>query len=193
MRPSTCRPFSILDGMILTAALAVGFGMMRLCWPARWAFAAHGVREWASVVGGVPMLPLTVALVAIRLIRPRQKIERLMCQPGMAACCAAGVVIGVEFSAMVFAAWRIHPFWAQRLMAITSSPKNFWFVYHLPVGPAVAAAWLALVLAGRWRPERGWIDRLGRGIGWFWLVYMFFQWQLGRWTSGIVTLLRGEL
>ncbi len=36
-------------------------------------------------------------------------------------------------------------------------------------GWGVAAAWIALAFNGRWRPERSWIDRLGRGLGVFWL------------------------
>jgi hypothetical protein len=37
-------------------------------------------------------------------------------------------------------------------------------------GFVVAGAWIALALAGRWRPERSWIDRLGRAIGVFWIA-----------------------
>src|SRR5262245_54032501 len=36
------------------------------------------------------------------------------------------------------------------------------------VGFAVSGAWLTLWLSGRWRPERTWIDRLGRVMGWLW-------------------------
>ena len=36
--------------------------------------------------------------------------------------------------------------------------------------PAVAGAWLVLVVSGRWRPERGWIDRFGRVLGVLWLA-----------------------
>jgi hypothetical protein len=34
---------------------------------------------------------------------------------------------------------------------------------------AVPLAWTLLALAGRWRPEPGWIEWLGRllGVGWF--------------------------
>jgi hypothetical protein len=36
--------------------------------------------------------------------------------------------------------------------------------------PAVAGAWLALALSGRWRPERDWLDRAGRALGVCWIV-----------------------
>ena len=42
--------------------------------------------------------------------------------------------------------------------------------FGTPCGYAVAAAWLALAVAGRWRPERSWIDRLGRVLGVAWIV-----------------------
>ncbi len=37
-------------------------------------------------------------------------------------------------------------------------------------GLVVAGSWLALILAGRWRPERNWLDRAGRTLGWFWIL-----------------------
>jgi hypothetical protein len=37
------------------------------------------------------------------------------------------------------------------------------------VAAAVAGAWLTLVLAGWWRPERSWIDRFGRALGFAWI------------------------
>ena len=42
-------------------------------------------------------------------------------------------------------------------------------VYGDYVGFAVGGAWLALVLFGRWRPEKTWLDRLCRAMGWLWL------------------------
>ena len=35
---------------------------------------------------------------------------------------------------------------------------------------AVAGAWLALALSGRWRPEPDWLDRAGRVLGLLWIV-----------------------
>jgi hypothetical protein len=35
-------------------------------------------------------------------------------------------------------------------------------------GISIAAVWLVLCLAGRWRAERSWIDRLGRILGMLW-------------------------
>jgi hypothetical protein len=43
-----------------------------------------------------------------------------------------------------------------------------WMPRH--AGVVIGGAWLALMLAGAWRPERSWIDRLGRVIGVFWII-----------------------
>ena len=45
-------------------------------------------------------------------------------------------------------------------------------------GLAVAAAWLGVALAGRWRRPEDWIDRLGRILGWGW-IGAGFVWALG--------------
>ena len=37
-------------------------------------------------------------------------------------------------------------------------------------GTSVAASWIFLLASGAWRPERGWIDRAGRALGWFWII-----------------------
>ena len=43
-------------------------------------------------------------------------------------------------------------------------------------GTAVGAVWVSLLLGGRWKAERSWIDRLGRviGIGWMALALVYY-------------------
>jgi hypothetical protein len=59
--------------------------------------------------------------------------------------------------------------------------EPFWLWYSLRaiqnkivsrayVASAIAGAWLTLVLAGCWRPERTWIDRLGTALGLGWII-----------------------
>jgi hypothetical protein len=175
--------------MILMAATAIGFSLMRLCWP-RWSgFSPHAVREWANATAGVAMLPFTVAFLVIRRIRPRPRIERLMCQPGMAACCAGTVIIAAGLCAHFLSALIAQVNRPGHARKITWFLESFWYVYGLPIGPAVAATWFALILSGRWRPERGWIDRLGSSIGGFWIVFVLVQWEFGRWTSAVAQFL----
>lgn len=40
------------------------------------------------------------------------------------------------------------------------------------IGLAVACGWMLLLVSGRWRPERSWIDRAGRVLGWFWIAIL---------------------
>lgn len=187
MRPSTCRRFTLLDVMILTAATGVGFALMRLCWPRSGNMSPHAVREWGNATLGVGLIAWTLAFLPIRLIRPRRRLDRLMCQPGLVACCAALFVIVAGVGGRLLA--EIGTQILGRHRSLSEFLHSFWYVYDLPVGPAVAAAWLALVLSGRWRPERGWIDRLGRGLGALWIAFIFLQWEFGRWTSSAVQLL----
>jgi hypothetical protein len=42
--------------------------------------------------------------------------------------------------------------------------------FSAPCGFTVAVIWLLLALTGRWRPERSWIDRLGRLLGVVWIA-----------------------
>jgi hypothetical protein len=44
------------------------------------------------------------------------------------------------------------------------------------IGFAVAGAWLALCLVGRWKSEPTWIDRPGRAIGCLWIALTVVIW-----------------
>ena len=39
-----------------------------------------------------------------------------------------------------------------------------------PSGFAVGIAWYTQALVGRWRPEAGWMDGLGRVLGGIWII-----------------------
>ncbi len=45
---------------------------------------------------------------------------------------------------------------------------------------AVLAAWLVLMVSGRWRREPGWIDATGVGLGIIWIGLMMNDWVVGR-------------
>ena len=53
-----------------------------------------------------------------------------------------------------------------------------WLVNLGNPAAAVIGGWLGLRLAGRWRPDPGWIDRLGRILGWTWIATFLFE-QVG--------------
>jgi hypothetical protein len=48
-------------------------------------------------------------------------------------------------------------------------PENLAVVAVL-IGLAVMVAWIVLKAKGQWRPEASWIDRIGRLLGWGWIL-----------------------
>ncbi len=49
------------------------------------------------------------------------------------------------------------------------------------IGFGVLSSWSLIALQGRWRADRGWIDRLGRAVGVLWILVMalsgVFWWE----------------
>jgi len=107
-----------------------------------------GMYIYGTIVAGVGILTLT--FLVIRLRRPRPALRQLIWQPGMMAC----TIITLLFPTLFFATDR------------RSGPLVWLFM-----SASVAAAWLAAWWGGRMRPEPGWIDRLGRGLGVCWIVF----------------------
>jgi hypothetical protein len=177
--PSSCRRFSSGDAMVAIVAVALSLTVARVLLP----FFQRGLsgvpfkklsslsdwREYLATrpevagaivvftsLGLIVLLVVgSLAFVLMRLRRPRPPLGRVLLQPGMVAAEAAlaGVVVGLGLAVSDIAA-------IYGMLALSS---------------AVPLAWAALALAGWWRPEPGWIDRLGRavGIGWCLLVPVY--------------------
>jgi hypothetical protein len=95
------------------------------------------------------LLGLTLVQPILRLRRPRPPFRQVIRQSGMVAC--LGVVIGTLIAA------------------------DLWFILGVDPGyGAFLASVLVLLwpLLGvfPWRMEPSWIDRLGRAVGWGWLI-----------------------
>ena len=143
--------------------------------------------------------PLSLACLAFRLRHPRPSWRRLALRPGIAAMIACGIIVAWQTAELAGALARpkVEFFTGTQVSSIrfdesaslvVMRPKpnlTNGLVGHLqplacfgimvvslttPCGPAVAAVWTVLALAGRWRPEASWIDRLGRGLGTTWIV-----------------------
>lgn len=188
MRSRSPRPFTILDGMILVAAVACAFGLHRAVVDA---VHSHAYNTFAMVsrlqdlsqrvleVEFPLLVTLTPAVLVMRLRRPRPRWRRLLRQPGMVACCAAilpiaGALLGLrQFFRFLsdttvidrgdIISYRIGPPLGV-LFGSVGAPVGFW----------VLGAWLILALSGRRRPEKSGIDRVGRlvGIGWISITVM---------------------
>ncbi len=176
------RRFGLGDGLILLVVLAVSLAVLRANgwfdrFPARiaswWGMTLEllGARPWsASVLSRAQvrhllavqfteeilvellssvLLGLTFAQPVMRLRRPRPPLRDVVRQPGLAVCLAVivGTVVAVDL------------LWTTEIDVIA------W------IGPVLPLALLWPLLGGSpWRPEASWIDRLGRAVGWGWLV-----------------------
>lgn len=104
------------------------------------------------------LLPvLVVAIPGMLLIRPRKPRppwQDLFRQPGFVACLSIVAVYLIEIDL----SWM-----GIEIPRLLSSP-----------GVIVALSWTVLLVTRRWRNERGWIDRLGRGAGIGWILVTVF-------------------
>lgn len=109
-----------------------------------------------------------VALIALRWIGPRPRWRRLAREPGIMACCASTtplIVLGGH--GIIYALGHRY----QLLIDYMVDPIGMGLmIWPMTLGMSVLAAWMTLLLGGRWRAEPTWIDRLGRAIGVFWVV-----------------------
>lgn len=122
------------------------------------------------------VLPFS-CMIQLARVRPRRSLRRgLCCQAGFTAALAVAVTF-VTVAIVVARKWEV---W---------KPGRHLdrFVFETLIGLddsaplAIAATWLVLVLAGRWRLGRSWSDRLGTLLAVFWLslpvldLYIFTQ------------------
>ena len=172
------RRFHLGDSLILIAALALTLsvllstkwfaripGRVSLWWDARpkfvggfpW-FLAGGpltrmavseiVDDFVQLLSSV-LLGLTLVQPFLRLRRPRPPLRDLVRQSGFVVCLA--VIVGTLIFVDLGWVARIDVSWEAIL---ASAILLFWPVLGLPP----------------WRSEASWIDRLGRAVGWGWIV-----------------------
>jgi hypothetical protein len=176
---SAGRRFGLSDGMILMAGLAlalaegvhlwgllagrlVGLGwdvyaiVADLPWRGRPLRAAlrddfRNTLWYGTQVAESLLFGFTPAWIVLRLKRPRPARMVLLRQPGTVAVLA-----------MVFGA-----FWITGAL-VTLFPVAFQDGNAMPsaVGGSVAVAWGVLAVGRMWESDPGWIERLGRLLGW---------------------------
>jgi hypothetical protein len=148
-----CRPFKLVDAMILVATAALGMASMRPAWDqfqSIWA-GTKAPPTWRAYVGiaqtGLTMasLMLAVAYVWIRLIPPRLPTSDLIRQPGMLSLIH---LIGLSSFSLALSAFVPLDPWTNMVAA-------------LPLG----LSWGAACRRYRSRAESGWIEGLGRSFG----------------------------
>jgi hypothetical protein len=179
------RRFTLLDALVLIAATAGGFAIIRfsqessfpgeLVMPPleRFLFEAGWTFDY-RIPPVLVCLSLATALCALR--SPQSLRKPLIRSPGVIACLLVVLVVVMETGRNFITHLVRHrqdPF-------LEMATVNWAYVSR----QAVLVAWIAVRLSGRWRPVRGWPDRLGRWIGWTWLI----MWVLADVTSTIFSL-----
>ena len=167
---------SLADLMMLVAVAGAGLALFRPYLTAfiekRFHYSSPWFRTieitygaWSIVAAGWMIL-----LLVLRYRRPCPHRGRLARRPGHVACCAAAValVVGGLQELVQLASPRPD---------IPFSFQTLWIIVSMRVGPTVLGAWLLLALSGRWRADRGWMDRLGRLLGCCWIGWMLL-WML---------------
>lgn len=166
------RRFTLADGMILIAALAIGLAMARAYDPL---YTARDLPAFLKRGWGAPacvVAALAPALIALQARWKRRLPTRVLLRPGTIACCALllaasiGIVIEVTHVVAASSLPRTPPL--ALFNGIWSSAFNL-------MPSAVVGAWVTLALTGRWRPARHWIDRAGRGVGLYWAGYLLLR------------------
>jgi hypothetical protein len=158
------RRISILDGMILIAACALGLFFLN-AWQqaARVGIVTVGTTRLGSgiVAASWVYLPLTMVIIPIRLRKPRPRLRRIVRQPGF----QAALVVSVSFMIQILGA-ALQSGAAKMSLLAVGAP-----VHHM--GLSIAIVWVLLALCRSWRSDRSWIDRYGRAMGWTWVVLYF--------------------
>jgi hypothetical protein len=183
--PRPHRRFGLGDGLILLAALGLSLAGLRgsywfgrlptrldLWW--RTTLAMLGAAPWnlpsftkgqAALLITVQVLDeilvqllswvlfgLTLAQPVLRLRRPRPPLGELVRQSGLVVC--LGVILGTLISVDI--------------MWLAGADAFFLVLYYFPALPLLLL-WPILGIFP-WRIEASWIDRLGRGVGWGWVI-----------------------
>jgi len=159
-----CRKFNLGDGMILIAATAVGFGIVR--WIAETGSLVSTMHRW-NVVAAAYAMPVimiwSIGLFLIRLRQPRPAARRLFRQPGMAAS-----VVAVPLAV----AWCL-PYPITQILGLWSRGDAGICLYcSITAGSGILAAWAVLAVSRSMRAESGWIDRLGIAVGLGWVILL---------------------
>jgi hypothetical protein len=161
------KRFGLFDAMVFTMATAVGLGLARAVVPEltsqpfKELFSSTDQASIVALALAVPCIACwTLTLVGICLLRSGTPRWRRMRQPGFVAGIA--LILSVTLGAIP---------WVMLLLngAGGIDGQDLVLLAPLQVGPAIMTAWSIHLLSRRWRPERSWIDRLGRALALTWL------------------------
>jgi hypothetical protein len=142
----------------------------------------------------VPFLLLySLAVVILRFRPPRQSLRTLILQPGFAGLLAVAIIFSLHVMTRYFGVvlgllclpgfgirlpsppfvslqpWYNSPGWGE--VAFSVMVKSVPFETAPAAMGAIVAVWTVLYFARVAQPERSWVDRAGRFLGWIWIVF----------------------
>lgn len=172
------RRFNTADAMVLLLAVAIGLFLARRnysrdipSFPQSIALLPNFVSEWAAILfPGLEIVTVAVALLALR--PPRHSLKHLALRPGFVACGAAVIVLsmGAVANGLHLLVGAILSYWPGGWVPYQDRDLVYLSNHVGHISYAVAVGWALLAAGGRWRPDPGWLDRLGRGFGFFWVA-----------------------
>jgi hypothetical protein len=194
------RKFLLSHALVLVAATAVGFFVARPYYAVTtvdWTPPMPSASSFAGWVGGIwdclvmvspIVMAWTLAILALEFWPPRPRWRELVRQPGFVAGMTAAFVLLVRlcgFATMYARVFGREKLWIMSVPRTGGGgalpgwpPRNLLFEtdHFLStaalIGVSVAANWIVLRASGAWRSERGWIDRVGLVLGWFWIAIL---------------------
>ncbi len=164
------RRSSLSDGMILIAATAIGLALMRSYFQSVDQVSGGGSRFYNAPLNVLSVGPMLMtwsfALLFLQLRQPGLPLRRIARTTGFGASCATACVIILHFSELGIEA-MLYP----TRSTLISNPFCITFV-GIPsrVAYAIIPVYLLIALSGRWSRSLDWRDRLGKFLGWCWIV-----------------------
>ena len=181
-RDASDRRFLLMDAIKLVGVAAIMFSTDRTV---LWLNLSFGIKNpWSSpwlprelrlMTWSLALTGASLVLLLSLLVRPTDRNRLRRGVPGLFVHLAVATVVVVRIfgwlgQGLMDASFQGMPrFYTTRW---TSEIMNYLrddLRREVVVG--VAASWLTLVLAGRWKMERAWDDRLGRLLGAFWMIF----------------------
>ena len=177
-RTPSPRPFRLSDALWLIVALALGLAAIKFvdtyyeglfevfiqsellsgAWDGR-IIAWSALMMAFQLIAALVFTPLSIALLALRMRRPRPKLRRVWRQPGAVACLACLLTFslwGVTLGGQAIIGRRTEIPWKNIDFAMPSLGG---------AGFVILGVWLVFWLGRIARPEKSWIDRSGRALG----------------------------
>jgi len=193
------RPFTLMDALIAIGALAVALAPARLTLYPLWMnVRSIPVREltsgihWTSKAiwrgtdppslmiwsyGALAPFVLTgsIAYLIMRFRRPRPPWPELKWQPGM----FAHLVLGGALLALTVLSVVVLLLNGLLRVPLFDRVWGAGIIQSALFASTVPLAWSVLAWRGRWKVERSWIDRLGRGLALGWSLDACFLFAAG--------------